>query len=91
MKCAPESPCSADGAFARGYWRNAALAVVAVLGVILPTARGKEPTMHPNVFYRKMTVDCLNIFYREAGPKNGPTILLLHGFPLSSTAPTQPR
>lgn len=30
-----------------------------------------------------MTVEVggLNIFYREAGPKDAPTILLLHGFP----------
>ena len=26
----------------------------------------------------------LNIFYREAGPKDAPAILLLHGFPSSS-------
>ena len=26
----------------------------------------------------------LDVFYREAGPKNAPTILLLHGFPTSS-------
>jgi pimeloyl-ACP methyl ester carboxylesterase len=29
-------------------------------------------------------VDGLEIFYREAGPKDAPTILLLHGFPTSS-------
>jgi pimeloyl-ACP methyl ester carboxylesterase len=28
--------------------------------------------------------DGVSIFYREAGPKNAPTILLLHGFPSSS-------
>ena len=31
-----------------------------------------------------MTVDGLSIFYREAGPKDAPTLLLLHGFPSSS-------
>ncbi|WP_298928170.1 alpha/beta fold hydrolase [uncultured Ramlibacter sp.] len=36
------------------------------------------------VSYRTVKVDGLNIFYREAGPKNAPTILLLHGFPTSS-------
>jgi pimeloyl-ACP methyl ester carboxylesterase len=35
-------------------------------------------------FYRTVKVDGLNIFYREAGPKNAPTILLLHGLPSSS-------
>lgn len=34
--------------------------------------------------YRTITVDGLEIFYREAGPKDAPTILLLHGFPSSS-------
>ncbi|ARN21497.1 alpha/beta fold hydrolase [Piscinibacter gummiphilus] len=36
------------------------------------------------VEYRSVKVDGLNIFYREAGPKNAPTVLLLHGFPTSS-------
>jgi pimeloyl-ACP methyl ester carboxylesterase len=34
--------------------------------------------------YRTVTVKGLSIFYREAGPATGPTILLLHGFPSSS-------
>ena len=34
--------------------------------------------------YRTITIDGLSIFYREAGPKDGPTILLLHGLPSSS-------
>jgi hypothetical protein len=34
--------------------------------------------------YRTATVDGLNIFYREAGPKDAPVVLLLHGFPSSS-------
>jgi pimeloyl-ACP methyl ester carboxylesterase len=36
------------------------------------------------VFYRSVEVDGLSIFYREAGPKDAPTILLLHGLPSSS-------
>jgi len=36
------------------------------------------------IAYRTASVDGLNIFYREAGPKTAPTILLLHGFPTSS-------
>jgi pimeloyl-ACP methyl ester carboxylesterase len=32
----------------------------------------------------KITIAGLDIFYREAGPKNAPTIVLLHGFPSSS-------
>jgi pimeloyl-ACP methyl ester carboxylesterase len=33
------------------------------------------------VTYRKVDVDGIGIFYREAGPKEAPIILLLHGFP----------
>ncbi|NEP49971.1 MAG: alpha/beta hydrolase [Moorea sp. SIO3C2] len=36
-------------------------------------------TMHKTI-----EIDRLDIFYREAGSKNAPTILLLHGFPTSS-------
>jgi pimeloyl-ACP methyl ester carboxylesterase len=34
--------------------------------------------------YHRMTVDGVGIFYREAGPRHAPTIVLLHGFPSSS-------
>jgi len=36
------------------------------------------------IHYRTLTVDGLNIFYREAGDPRAPTLLLLHGFPTSS-------
>ncbi|WP_228406849.1 alpha/beta fold hydrolase [Chryseobacterium sp. MYb7] len=38
---------------------------------------------HPT-HYRNINVNDLNLFYREAGPVNAPTILLLHGYPTSS-------
>ena len=34
--------------------------------------------------YPTVSVDGVDIFYREAGPKDAPTVLLLHGFPSSS-------
>ena len=34
--------------------------------------------------YRYAKVRGLNLFYREAGPKDSPTVVLLHGFPSSS-------
>jgi len=40
--------------------------------------------MEHQVFYRTVKVDGLSIFYREAGRKDAPTILLLHGLPSSS-------
>ncbi|HYJ39415.1 MAG TPA: alpha/beta hydrolase [Steroidobacteraceae bacterium] len=36
------------------------------------------------VHHRKITIDGVEVFYREAGPANGPTVVLLHGFPSSS-------
>src|SRR5215813_9126709 len=47
-------------------------------------AQSKEPAMTAHTSYRTVKVDGLSIFYREAGPKDAPTILLLHGFPSSS-------
>ena len=41
-------------------------------------------TFTPTVFYRTLNVEGLDIFYREAGPGDAPTVLLLHGFPSSS-------
>src|SRR6266481_4085084 len=47
-------------------------------------AQGRErPVKHPT-FYRAIQVDGLSIFYREAGPKDAPPLLLLHGLPSSS-------
>ncbi len=34
--------------------------------------------------YRTLQIDGLSIFYREAGPKDAPALLLLHGLPSSS-------
>jgi pimeloyl-ACP methyl ester carboxylesterase len=39
---------------------------------------------HSRTHYRFTDVQKHKIFYREAGPKNAPAILLLHGFPTSS-------
>jgi len=36
------------------------------------------------IAYRTVEVDGLNVFYREAGRRDAPAILLLHGFPTSS-------
>ena len=36
------------------------------------------------VFHRTIEIDGQEIFYREAGPTEAPTVLLLHGFPTSS-------
>jgi pimeloyl-ACP methyl ester carboxylesterase len=50
----------------------------------LGQVNGKEPTMAHPIFYRTIKIDEISIFYRETGPKDAPTILLLHGLPTSS-------
>jgi len=42
------------------------------------------PAQSAQTQHRSVKVNGLDIFYREAGPKNAPVILLLHGFPTSS-------
>jgi pimeloyl-ACP methyl ester carboxylesterase len=47
-------------------------------------AQAKDVAMNPQILYRTVQVDGINIFYREAGPKDAPILLLLHGLPSSS-------
>ena len=61
----------------------ASLAVVLAISPGL-VARGKDQPMEQPIFYRTVKVDGLSIFYRETGPRDAPTILLLHGLPSSS-------
>lgn len=37
-----------------------------------------------STIFHTIPIDGLNIFYREAGDKENPTIVLLHGYPASS-------
>ena len=49
------------------------------------TANATEPVSSTiQVLHRTIRIDGLDIFYREAGPRDAPTVLLLHGFPTSS-------
>jgi pimeloyl-ACP methyl ester carboxylesterase len=43
-----------------------------------------EAVGYPQVFYHTTPIDGIEIFYREAGLKDKPAIVLLHGFPSSS-------
>ncbi|SDW07219.1 alpha/beta fold hydrolase [Paenibacillus sp. CF384] len=40
--------------------------------------------MSMTVLYKKMSIDGIEVFYREAGNPRNPAIILLHGFPSSS-------
>jgi pimeloyl-ACP methyl ester carboxylesterase len=46
--------------------------------------RPAATSAYPVTYHRTKTVDGVKIFYREAGPKDAPVVLLLHGFPTSS-------
>jgi alpha-beta hydrolase superfamily lysophospholipase len=63
-----------------------ALVVFAMLASLplLAQPQGTERPMERPTFYRTAQIDGLSIFYREAGPKDAPTLLLLHGLPSSS-------
>ena len=61
----------------RALARGAASAALAVLTAT--TALGAEPT-----HYRTLDVDGVKVFYREAGPRDAPNVLLLHGWGASS-------
>ncbi|HQU82069.1 MAG TPA: alpha/beta hydrolase [Pyrinomonadaceae bacterium] len=58
-----------------------------VLGLLfsISTVNAKETFRSEiKVTYKTTKIDGLDVFYREAGDKKKPTILLLHGFPTSS-------
>ena len=61
------------------------LALVALaLALSLAAPAASAPADAPAETYHYATVDGLRIFYREAGPANGPALVPLHGFPSSS-------
>ena len=62
-----------------------ALATLVSLASVTATADdSNSSSKSTQVFHRTVNVEGLDIFYREAGPKDAPTVLLLHGFPTSS-------
>ena len=59
-----------------------AVLLAAALGAYTTTWAAASDTTQ--VMHRTIEIDGQSIFYREAGPADAPTILLLHGFPTSS-------
>lgn len=66
--------------------KKISLLLGALLAIVCNTSLLAAPSTSSSatVLYRTITVDSLNIFYREAGDPSRPTIVLLHGFPTSS-------
>src|SRR5512146_661849 len=75
--------------------RPLAISVAAILAMSHgATALADAPKSRPSaaamtvtsatVRYRTREIDGVKMFYREAGPADGPVVLLLHGFPTSS-------
>jgi pimeloyl-ACP methyl ester carboxylesterase len=63
-----------------------AILVAAAAGLILGYAAetASMESTSATTTYHRVTANGVGIFYREAGPKEAPTIVLLHGFPSSS-------
>src|SRR5262249_13434769 len=58
------------------------LFTISTLVFVMPGAASAQQSV--KVLHKTAKVGDLDIFYREAGPKDAPAILLLHGFPTSS-------
>src|ERR1700722_11687581 len=68
----------------RASWMKLVVSVMLASFQLATQAHGMEPPMKYPTLYRTTQIDGLSIFYREAGPRGAPTILLLHGLPSSS-------
>ena len=64
------------------HLRNLTLAAAMAVGII--SVGNAFTDAHVQVRYGSKTIEGTNVFYREAGDKNKPAVLLLHGFPTSS-------
>ncbi len=77
-----------------GETMNTRTPLVALTAWIFVMTMGCAPSSQPasevaaegsgRVWHRTVEIDGLDIFYREAGSKDAPAVLLLHGFPTSS-------
>jgi pimeloyl-ACP methyl ester carboxylesterase len=68
----------------RSFLQVFTMMALAVAAGIRVDAQNKGRAMEQQVSYQTVKVNGLSIFYREAGPKQAPVILLLHGLPSSS-------
>lgn len=65
--------------------RSIAAGLLFGIGLMVSGANASPPPgVDTAVRYHKTEIDGIDVFYREAGPKGAPTVVLLHGFPTSS-------
>jgi len=64
--------------------RMALTTALLLAGIVSPSRAAPIASTSASTAYHRVTVDGTRIFYREAGPPDAPTIVLLHGFPSSS-------
>ena len=66
------------------------LVALAAMPIALRADPGRATSPRPmlagdiTAHYRTVAVNGVDVFYREAGPRDAPAVLLLHGFPTSS-------
>ncbi|MBL4710884.1 MAG: alpha/beta hydrolase [Flavobacteriales bacterium] len=58
--------------------------MILILAILMGSYGTDAMAQKSKVLHKTMEVNGVEIFYREAGPSDAPTILLLHGYPTSS-------
>jgi len=66
------------------FFLPVAVACMPAVASVQSVSANDLPSSRRSISYHTVDVGGLSIFYREAGPSNAPTVLLLHGFPSSS-------
>ena len=63
---------------------NSSLRVALLAGLALAGFGGIASAQTARTTYHSARIEGIELFYREAGPRNAPVVVLLHGFPPSS-------
>jgi pimeloyl-ACP methyl ester carboxylesterase len=80
----PSRAFAADCGECRETRRHTLCTALDMKHALLATLAAALPVNADIVEHRTVEVDGVTVFYREAGPRDAPTVLLLHGFPSSS-------
>ena len=60
------------------------ITAISLLSITSAPIAAADDTTALQTSYHTQTVGDVEVFYREAGPKDAPVLWLLHGFPSSS-------